>query len=249
MKTGFFVPCYVDALAPQAAISSFNLLRRFEGLDVEFINRGVCCGLPFTDMGYGKHACKIEERLVPLLDGYDVIVIPSGVCTDQFRGHFDSVEQTPEVERIRNSTYDIVEFLHDVLQVKELPWAEFNGKVALHNGCHSLRFLNHARPSEIMEPYFSKTEDLLKLVRGLEVCYATRRDECCGFGGAFSIWDPDCAGQMGLDKVNDYARNGLNHVVSADFSCLVHQSTVARKHGIDLKTYYIAEILNGDARP
>lgn len=249
MRVGFFVPCYVDALAPEAAISSYNLLRRFDGVDVEFVNRASCCGLPLTDMGYDRHACKLESRLVPMLPGYDAIVVPSGVCTDQFRHHFESVEQTPEVVRLRESVFDVVEFLHDVLQVTALPWARFPHKVALHNGCHSLRYLHHARPTELMVPDYSKTESLLRLVDGLEVCYARRRDECCGFGGTFSMWNAPCAGQMGLDKVNDYVSQGLHYVTSADFSCLVHQSTVARKHGIDIKTYYIAEILNGDARP
>lgn len=247
MRVGFFVPCYVDALAPRAAISSYRLLKRFAQLEVEFVNQASCCALPFTDMGYQRHACKLESKLTPMFKDYDMIVIPSGVCTDQFRQHFDSVEQTAEVKRLRASTFDIVEFLHDVLQVKELPWSRFPHRVALHNGCHSLRYLRHASPTELVEPYFSKTESLLKLVEGLEVCYATRRDECCGFGGTFSMWDAPCGGQMGLDKVNDYVANGLRYVTSADFSCLLHQETVARKHGIDIKTFYIAELLNGDA--
>lgn len=248
MKVGFFVPCYVDALAPRAAISSYNLLRRF-GLDVEFIEQAACCALPLTDMGYDKKSCSMERDLVPLVAGYDAVVVPSGICTDQFRNHFKMVEQTPEVKHFRENVYDIVEFLHDVIKVDSLPWARFPHKVALHNGCHSLRSLMQAKPSELMIPYFSKTEDLLKLVDGLEVVYATRRDECCGFGGTFSVWDIDCSGQMGLDKVSDYARNGYKYVTSADFSCLLHQQSVARKFGVDLKTFYIAELLNGDAKP
>lgn len=247
MRVGFFVPCYIDALAPRAAKSSYELLKRFNKLDVEFVERASCCALPFTDMGYNRHACRLESRLVPMFRGYDAIVIPSGVCTDQFRQHFDSIDQTEEVVRLRNSVYDIVEFLHDILQIKELPWAQFSHKVALHNGCHSLRYLHHARPTEIMNPFYSKTEDLLRLVEGIEIVYATRRDECCGFGGTFAVWDAPCAGQMGLDKVNDYIRNGAHYVTSADFSCLLHQENVARKNGIKIKTFYIAELLNGDA--
>ncbi len=248
MRIGFFVPCYVDMLAPQVAISTYNLLRRF-GLDPEFIEQASCCALPFTDMGYGKKACRLESGLVPLLSGYDHVVVPSGICTDQFRAHFDGIEQTDQVKAIRASVCDPVEFLHDILRVDSLPWAHFPHKVALHNGCHSLRYLLEAKPSELAIPDFSKTADLLGLVDGLEVVYATRRDECCGFGGAFSIWDTSCSGQMGIDKVNDYARNGYRYVASADYSCLLHQQTIARKHGIDIKTFYITELLNGDARP
>ncbi len=245
MKVGYFVPCYIDALSPKAAISTFNLLKRFD-IDVEFIERASCCGLPLYDMGYKKKACAMEKDIAPVFAKYDYIVIPSGICTDQFRVLFETEDLPEEYKKVRTSIYDIVEFLHDVLKVKSLPWAHFPHKVALHNGCHSLRYLNHARPTELMEPDFSKTEDLLSLVEGLEVAYAERRDECCGFGGTFSIWDVSCSGQMGLDKVNDYERNGLQYVTSADFSCLLHQECIAKKNGIDLKAYYIAEILNGD---
>ena len=96
---------------------------------------------------------------------------------------------------------------------------------------------------------FDKCADLLRLVDGLEVGYATRRDECCGFGGTFSIWDPSCSGQMGRDKVSDYAANGFRYVTSQDMSCMIHQQTTARKNGLDLKMFYITEILNGDAKP
>lgn len=236
----------MDMLAPKAAIASYELLRRFD-IDVEYIEQASCCGLPMTDMGYERKACHTEQNLVKYLSGYDYVVIPSGICTDQVRGHLDSVEKTPEVQHIIETTHDIVEFLHDVLKVKSLPWAKFHHKVALHNGCHSLRYLRQARPTELMIPDFSKTADLLNLVEGLEVCYATRRDECCGFGGTFAIWDQSCAGQQGLDKVTDYQRNGLKYVTSADFSCLMHQQGIANKFGIDIKTFYIAEILNGTA--
>lgn len=188
MKVGYFVPCYVDMLAPKAAIASYELLKKL-GVDVHYIEQATCCGLPLTDMGYGKKSCKIENNLIKNLSGYDYIVIPSGICTDQMRHELTDIEQTPEVKHIRETSHDLVEFLHDILQVKELPWAKFPHKVGLHNGCHSLRSLMQARPSELMIPDFSKTADLLNLVEGLEVVYATRRDECCGFGGTFSIWD------------------------------------------------------------
>lgn len=249
MKVGLFIPCYIDAMVPQAAISTYKLLKRFPELDVEFINQASCCALPERDMGYPKEACVVETNLVAYLYGYDYIVIPSGICSDQIKNLLDNVEQTEEVKHIRTTSYDVVEFLHDILKVKELPWAEFPHKVALHNGCHSLRYLLHARPSELMVPYFSKTEALLSLVKGCEVGYATRQSECCGFGGTFAIWDQSCSGQQGLDKVRDYERNGFEHVTSADMSCLLHQSCVARKFGLGhIKFHYIAEILNGDAK-
>ena len=174
MRIGFFVPCYMDAIYPQAAISTWELLRKL-GLDVEFINRAACCGLPELDMGYIGHSCTLEKGVAPFVaDGrYDYVVVPSGICTDQFRCHFDEVEQTPEVVHFRNTVYDPVEFLHDVLKITELPGhPRFPHRVAIHNGCHSLRYLMEARPTELMIPSFDKCADLLRLVDGIEIGYA-----------------------------------------------------------------------------
>ncbi|MBD5281264.1 MAG: (Fe-S)-binding protein, partial [Bacteroides sp.] len=122
MKIGFFVPCYIDAIAPQAAISSFKLLQRL-GLNPEFIESAACCGLPLKDMGYTHSACKVESSAAAHMAGFDYIVMPSGICADQFRNHFDDLPQTPEVEQIRNSAVDLVTFLHDIIKVEALPWA------------------------------------------------------------------------------------------------------------------------------
>lgn len=201
-------------------------------------------------MGYRHHACTIESGSLPALleRDFDYIVVPSGICTDQFRAHFEDVDQTSELRHLRSIVYDPVEFLHDILKVTELPGhPRFPHRVAIHNGCHSLRYLHEARPSELMIPNFDKCADLLRLVEGIEIGYATRRDECCGFGGTFAVWDPSCSGQMGVDKVNDYAANGFRYVTSADMSCLIHQQTIAKKRGLDLRMMYITEILNGSA--
>lgn len=249
MKVGFFVPCYIDALYPKAAISTYGLLDKL-GIEIDFIEQGACCGLPEHDMGYIERACVIEKGLAPhIVDkGYDYVVVPSGICTVQFRNHFDGVEQTPEIRHFIETVYDPVEFLHDVLKITELPdKPSFPHRVAIHNGCHSLRYLHEARPTELMIKPFDKCADLLKLVDGIELGYADRRDDCCGFGGAFAIWDAPCSGQQGRDKVEDYKRNGFKYVTSQDMSCLIHQQTVANKNNIDLKMFYITEILNGDA--
>lgn len=228
-------------------MSAYKLLRRFVP-DIEVIEKGACCALPVADMGYRNKACRLEDGLTPILERYERIIVPSGICTDQFRNYFVAASDDAAVRHIRENVFEVVEFLHDIVKVDSLPWSHFPHRVALHNGCHSLRGLHEAKPSEIVMPEFSKTEDLLKLVDGIEIDYATRRDECCGFGGTFSIWDKDLAGQMGLDKVTDYNRKHIEYVTSADCSCLIHQQTVANKYKIPLKAYYIAEILNGDVR-
>ncbi|MGE2762556.1 heterodisulfide reductase-related iron-sulfur binding cluster, partial [Escherichia coli] len=77
---------------------------------------------------------------------------------------------------------------------------------------------HHARPSEIVAPPYSKPLDLLSKVKGIEIVSLTRPDECCGFGGTFSVFEPAVSAKMGYDKVTDQARAGAAYVVSADSS-------------------------------
>ena len=87
----------------------------------EFIERGSCCGLPELDMGYIKHSCSLEKGIVSLISdkGYDYVVLPSGICTDQFRDHFTEVEQTL-VAHFRATVHDPMEFLRDILKIHRI---------------------------------------------------------------------------------------------------------------------------------
>src|SRR4030095_14786707 len=136
--------------------------------------------------GCGDDAAATERLFVRNFGGFDYIVGPSGSCVHHVREHLTAVPQTSKATRVRRNTYELVEFLHDVLAVREFPWAEFPHKVGLHNGCASLRARRTAKMSKIAGPAFSKPLQLLGKVKGIEFVEPERPDECCGFGGTFS---------------------------------------------------------------
>ncbi len=246
MRIGLFVPCYVDAFEPEVGIATLELLERL-GCTVEYPYDQTCCGQPMTNTGCHAEAAATEALFVRNFAAYDYVVAPSGSCVHQVREHLTAIPQTDEVRKVRASTYEVVEFLHDVLKIEALPWAEFPHKVAYHGNCNALRGIHHARPSEIVKPYFSKPLDLLRLVKGVEIVDLARPDECCGFGGTFSVFEPGVSAKMGYDKVSDQNRAGAAYVVSADSSCLMHQKGCAERLGLPLKYIHIARVLNGAA--
>ncbi|MBB2959805.1 (Fe-S)-binding protein [Methylobacterium sp. R2-1] len=246
MRIGLFVPCYVDAFEPEVGIATLELLERF-GLTVEYPYDQTCCGQPMTNTGCHQEAAATEALFVKNFSGFDYVVAPSGSCVHQVREHLTAIPQTDEVKAVRSKTFELVEFLHDVLNIEDLPWAEFPHKVAYHSNCNALRGIGHARPTELNRPFFSKPLNLLKKVKGLEVVDLTRPDECCGFGGTFSVFEPAVSAKMGYDKVTDQARAGADYVVSADSSCLMHQKGCAERLGVPLKYIHIAQVLNGAA--
>jgi Fe-S oxidoreductase len=108
-----------------------------------------------------------------------------------------------------------------------------------------LRALRTAKMSEIAGPAFSKPLDLLKTVRGIRFVSPQRPDECCGFGGTFSVFEEPVSARMGYDKVTDHHNAGAEYIVSADMSCVMHQKGCAERLGLPIKFIHIAQILNG----
>jgi L-lactate dehydrogenase complex protein LldE len=142
-------------------------------------------------------------------------------------------------------TYELSEFLVDVLGIDDLG-ARFPHVVALHQSCHGLRELGLGRMSERMDaPKPSPAERLLSRVRGITVTKPSRPDECCGFGGTFSVFEEPVSARMGYDKVKDHQRAGAEYIVSADMSCMMHQKGCAERLGLPIKFIHVAQVLNG----
>jgi L-lactate dehydrogenase complex protein LldE len=244
LKVGLFVPCYVDAFFPEVAIATLELLERC-GCEVHYPLEQTCCGQPMANSGCEADAAGAEALFVRNFAGFEHIVGPTGSCVHHVREHFTAIEQTPVVTEVRARTFELVEFLHDVLGVREFPWAEFPHTAGLHNGCSTLRKLGTASFSEIVMPAFSKPLALLSAVKGIRFATPERPDECCGFGGTFSVYEEPVSARMGQDKVRDHHRAGAEYIVSADMSCLMHQKGCAERLELPVKFIHIAQILNG----
>ncbi|MDA3919692.1 MAG: (Fe-S)-binding protein [Salinisphaera sp.] len=246
MQIGLFVPCFIDAFYPEVGIATLELLERF-GCKVDYPFDQTCCGQPMVNAGCHPEAAATEQHFVNQFEKYDVIVAPSGSCVHQVRDNLTAIKQTDKVKHVRTNTYELVEYLHDVLKVDAFPWARFEHRVGYHDSCNTLRNLGHGQPSELHGKYFSKPRALLEKVAGLELVAPSRPDECCGFGGTFSVTEPEVSGQMGRDKIADHGRAGAEYIVSADTSCLMHQQGCAKRIGAPIRFMHIAEILNGAA--
>lgn len=246
MKVGLFIPCYIDAIYPEVGIATLELLERL-GVEVGFPLEQTCCGQPMSNEGDFENSRAAEELFIRNFKDFDYIVGPAGSCVKQIRVHYNKLEQTDEVRHVREHTYELVEFLHDILKVEAFPGIRFPYKVALHNSCSSIRGLNLAQPSEeVGGKPFNKSADLLSKVGGVEIVTLSRPDECCGFGGTFCVTDEVVSVKMGRDKVNDYLASGAEVVVSPDMSCLMHQQGIARKSGVaHIPFVHIAQVLNG----
>lgn len=242
MKAGLFIPCYIDQFYPQVGIATLKLLEQL-GIEVAYPLNQTCCGQPMANSGFENMAGACNENFVENFKGYDYIVCPSGSCVLHIKEHLHSEKSEREAERIRGKVYELCEFLTDILQITSLPKAYFPHKVGLHTSCHGQRGLGLSSASEIVGEKYSKPEKLLNMVAGLELISLNQADECCGFGGTFSVFEEALSAKMGKDRVADHLQHGAEYITGGDVSCLMHMEGILRRQESQVKVLHIAQIL------
>jgi L-lactate dehydrogenase complex protein LldE len=232
MKTGLFIPCYVNAVFPDAGVATYRLLE-YLGVQADYPVEQTCCGQPMANAGFEHKAAALTKQFDRLFSVYDYVVAPSASCVVFAKEH---------LEGMNGRLYELCEFLHDVLKVKELP-GRFPHKVSVHNSCHGVRKLHLSAASELNVAHYSKLTKLLRMVKDTEVFEPARVDECCGFGGMFSIEEPAVSVCMGQDKLRNHLATGADYITGADSSCLMHLQGLARREKSPVRFIHIAQIL------
>jgi L-lactate dehydrogenase complex protein LldE len=242
MKVALFVPCFVDQLYPRAAIAALEVLARL-GLDVAVPDKAVCCGQPVANAGFEREGVAALKRFAETFAPFERTVVLSGSCAVHLRAHADA--------RVAARTTELCAFLHDEVGLDAIGslGAELDRRVALHIGCHALRSLGLACATELQVPPWNKVRALLETVRGITFAEPSRADECCGFGGTFSVTEPELSAKMGRDRLRDYRSAGVEAVVSTDMSCVMHLSGVARREGVTLPMLHVVEVLASRGAP
>ena len=242
MRAALFVPCYVDQLWPRAGLAAVRVLEA-HGVEVVFPEEQTCCGQPMANAGLASAAEPLARRFLEVFGGYDAVVCPSGSCTSMVRNHYDPfLAGAPGFEKLRAHTYELCEFLVDVLGVRAAK-GRFAHKVALHQSCHGLRELGLGIPSESMRPRSNKVGGLLGTLDGIELVPLARADECCGFGGTFAVAEEAVSVLMGKDRIADHEKAGAQVVTATDVSCLMHLQGLARRERRPLEFKHVAEVL------
>lgn len=241
MKIGLFIPCYVDAVFPEVGVACYKLLRHL-GLDVKYPEGQTCCGQPMANAGFEKDAVKLAGHFEDIFKDFDYVVAPSVSCTAFIRLNYPRLLKDNHICKGARNAMDIVEFLHDVVKV-DVPLGRFPYKVSLHNSCHGVRELGLSSPSETRGPQFNKIKDLLGLVEGIEVVEPERNDECCGFGGMFSVEETGISRRMGQKKLQRHIDTGAEYITGPDCSCLMHMAGIAGKEGKNIEFKHVVEIL------
>lgn len=239
MRVALYVTCLVDLMRPSVGFAALRLLEAAGG--EVFVPEGqTCCGQPAWNAGNRALAVDLAKKAIGELEGYDYVVIPSGSCADQIRNVYpqllaDDAEWAPRATALAARARELTEFLAEVMPLAQMP-AEFAGSVTYHDSCKGLRGLGIKQ----------QPRDLLMKVRGLNLQEMPDCEECCGFGGAFSVKYGEVSTQIVDRKCASIATVGADAVVGGDLGCLMNIEGRLRRRG-DEKTrvLHIAEVLAG----
>ncbi len=222
------------ALRPEDGGHARRVLERL-GDEVDTIV-GPCCGQPAFNSGYRAEARSVGRVLLRAAREHETIVIPSGSCASMVKHYLPGLWAGPRGASIERMADRFVEFGAYVAahpNVAALP-LRLAGAVTYHDSCHGRRELGLTEGAV----------GLLEQVEGLDVRRLAYEDECCGFGGAFTVKEPEVSVAMARSKLADVASRGVRVLVSGDLSCLAHLEATARADDQPLETWTLAELLD-----
>ncbi len=236
--TQLFVTCIVDAFYPQVGRAVVEVLEQ-QGVAVEFPEDQTCCGQPAYNAGHRDEARAMAAHTVAVLDATDgAIVVPSGSCAAMIIDHYEDVlgddeDQAAAARRVASRVREFTQFVVDDIGLDELTSSE-SGPVTFHPSCHGLRHLG-------LGGYGERVLDQV----GVERKPLEAAEECCGFGGLFSVEMPEISGALMDTKIDHVEATEAETLVGYDMSCLMHLAGGMRRRGTPVEVRHIAEILSG----
>ena len=234
MRVAFFVTCLMDQFFAEAALDAYRLLKSL-GLEVDFPEAQTCCGQPAYNAGHREPALAMARHTIEVLDSYEYVVVPSGSCTTMLRKFYlelfrESPREFARASDLAARTYELAEFLVEVLDIQELGQSLKGKTVAYHQGCHALRELGiKTAPRRLLEN------------SGLTLIDWPTEQDCCGFGGLFAAKLPVVSVAMADQKLAGLPPGTL--LTSADAGCLLHLSGRAKAQNLPLSFLPLASLL------
>ncbi len=238
-KVALFVTCIVDMLFPDAGQATLDILEG-QSLTVEFPEAQTCCGQPAFNAGFQDDARAVAEHFMDVFEGYDAIVTPSGSCAAMVKHYYPELFKEhalkAEADLVASKTWELTEYLVDVLGVTHLGTSLSKPtRAAIHDACHGYRGLGINQ----------QPRTLLGNVGNLSLVELAGHDQCCGFGGLFSVKMSDISGAMLNDKMTAINATDCDIIITGDVSCAMHMNGGLSRNRSSKKVVHVAEVLAG----
>jgi L-lactate dehydrogenase complex protein LldE len=230
--------CLCDVYYDDVAIAAFEVLEHL-GCAIDVPEEQTCCGQPAFNAGDWPAARRVARHTARAFDGEAAVVIPSGSCARMVTHGagilFESEPDAP-ASALAARGWELCDFIVNGLGVSRWP-GRFPATVAFHRSCHSRG-----------TSYGDAALTLLGSIDGLRLVEVAEPEQCCGFGGTFSVSFPVISRELGSLKLAALSANAPDVVVSGDMGCLMHLTGLARRQGREVRAMHVAQVLRDALR-
>ncbi len=240
MKVSIFITCLADMFYANVGKSTVELLEKL-GCEVDFPEQQTCCGQVSYNSGYHKETKEVAKHMIKAFEHSDYVVAPSGSCVAMLHEYPHLLNEEKgwkeKAEKLAAKSYELTQFIVDVLKVEDVK-ASLPACATYHKSCHMTRLLGvKDAPSK-----------LLSQVDGLTVNSLPNSENCCGFGGTFSVKMGPISEQMVQEKVESIEAVKADVLIGADCGCLMNIGGYINRQGKQIKVMHIAEVLNSEVK-
>jgi len=234
-RVALMITCLADMFYPEVGERIVRLLRRL-GVEVTLPAGQTCCGLPLFNSGYHDEAAAVARRTVQIFRDAEAVVVPSGSCAwmvkHEYPGLLRGTVEASDAERVAGRTWEFAQFLVRGLGRTAFE-SDVDGPLAYHDSCHLLRGLHEGESPRV----------LLRDLKGTSVVPLPGSDECCGFGGSFSVRLPEVSTSILERKLANLEASGARCLVACDAGCLMQIRGGLLRRGSALRALHLAEVL------
>jgi L-lactate dehydrogenase complex protein LldE len=240
-----FVTCLVDTFYPETAEAIVDILQRL-GVEVDFPSAQTCCGQPQFNAGLRPDARQMAEHMIEVFErpprssetSEVLVVTPSGSCAHMIRHNYPELfakepEWLARAQALAKRTFEFTEYLVDVLGVTDVG-GQWEGALTYHPSCHLSRGLGIDR----------QPRTLLANVKGAQIVDLPEAQDCCGFGGVFSVAHPELSAELLKRKIHNLEKTEAPTLVVSDTGCIMHIAGGLNRQQKPQKVVHIAEVLN-----
>ncbi|GGN65930.1 (Fe-S)-binding protein [Oceanobacillus indicireducens] len=236
MKVSLFITCLCDIFSANVGKDTVEILERV-GCNVDFPELQTCCGQPAYNSGYVKEAKQSMKQMIRAFKDSDYVVGPSGSCVGMLKEYPNlfkgDKEWEEDAKELADKSYELTQFLVDVVGIVDVG-STFNGRITYHPSCHMTRILG-VNDAPIL---------LLKQIEGIEFIELPVKEDCCGFGGTFSVKNAAISEEMVKEKSQHVTETKAEYLVGGDMGCLMNIGGRMQREGKKVEVVHITEILN-----
>ena len=230
MIVDLFIPCYVDQVMPQTAWNMIRLLENI-GCAVNYNQEQTCCGHPAFEAGYWDDSREVAQKFISEFTNDRYIITPTLSCIDfvkkRYADMFSNSSSLNEMKMLQKNMFELTDFVVNVLKISQLG-SVTDKRVALIDFCRCSTNTAYA-------------ETLLQKVKGIDLVKV--ENECCGFGGMFTVKYPNISTEMTKQLIEKVELTGAEVIVGIESACIMQLQSYLNEQNSSIKAMSVIDFL------